>query len=151
MNHFGTGSKIPSVSPTNRTLIEKFILFSAIWVSDPGMGSHLDSSRNSVLLCGIDVPGTPKWTRIGQKSMLGHPFKNIFQYIVCSMSVGLVSKSYQFRLKQKSQFSLTLKWMEEEMVRQFTCPVPSWCCPKFHKCEAWVAGRFVICFVSGLH
>jgi len=35
----------------------------------------LDSSRNSVPFGGIYVSGTPIWTRIGQKSILGHPFQ----------------------------------------------------------------------------
>ena len=41
----------------------------------------LDSSRNSVLFGGIYVSGTPIWTRIGQKSILGHPFqKKVLKY-----------------------------------------------------------------------
>jgi len=35
----------------------------------------LDPSRNSVLCCGTYVSGTPIWTRIGQKSILVHPFQ----------------------------------------------------------------------------
>jgi len=41
----------------------------------------LDSSRNSVPFGGIYVSGTPIWTRIGLKSILGHPFqKKVVKY-----------------------------------------------------------------------
>jgi len=41
----------------------------------------LDSSRNSVLFGGIYVSGTPIWTRIGPRSILGQQFQNnLFKY-----------------------------------------------------------------------
>lgn len=37
----------------------------------------LDSSRNSVVLCGIYASRTPIWTRIRQTTILGHRFRKI--------------------------------------------------------------------------
>ena len=38
-----------------------------------------DWSRNSVLIRSVFVSGTPIWIRIGQKSVLGHPFQQKVQ------------------------------------------------------------------------
>ena len=49
----------------------------------------LDSSRNSVPFGGIHASGTPIWSRIGQKSILGHPVqKKVLKYARILLGIG---------------------------------------------------------------
>jgi len=51
-----------------------------IWVSDPGNGP-IGLVSEFVFFCGMYVSGTPIRTRIGHKSILGHPSqKQILKY-----------------------------------------------------------------------
>ena len=78
-----------------------------IWISEPGTGP-IGFVQNSDLFRGIYVSGTPIWTRIGQQSILGHPFeKRLTSTLEFSWVVNGVSLQWglnPFRVNPKPGF-----------------------------------------------
>jgi len=62
--------------------LDKPTLFSGNQGLGPRDWSQLDSSLNSLLFRGVYGSRTPIWTRIGQKSIWGHPFENKLENMI---------------------------------------------------------------------